>query len=97
MNTICVSPSPLLVVALLCVGVFMQLLGVPVTFWDVDSTVDMDGPSVFEDVALPTGRLVIREYHYLSRNLGGLMRLHSVLRDHSLFHPPTAPFPSHTG
>lgn len=97
MKTVRVTPSTLLVVALLCVGVFMQMLGVPVTFWDLDVTVDVEDPSFLEGFALPTGCLVIREYDYLSRNLGRLMTLRSLLRDHSLFHPPTAPFSSRIG
>lgn len=81
----------------LCFCVFAQMLGVPVTFWDLDATVDVDGPSFLEEFVLPTVRPLVRQSHVLCHNAGGLTTPHSLLRDHSLFHPPTAPFSSRIG
>lgn len=81
----------------LCVFVFMQMLGVPVTFWDLDASVEGDISSFLEGFAIPTDHPLIRPSHVLSCNIGGMSRLRSVLRDHDVFHPPTAPSSSITG
>lgn len=90
MNIVGVTPSTLLVVALLCAGVFMQMLGVPVTLWDVDNVVDVDYLSFLEDLTIPADRLLIAQALFLVRDGSGTARRHSVLHDHSVFHPPTA-------
>lgn len=91
MKAVCLIPSTLLVVALLCVGVFMQMLGVPITLWDVENTVDTDYLSFLEDIAIPADRLLVVRALFLARDGSGTARRHSVLHDHSVFHPPTAP------
>lgn len=85
-----VTPCTALVVTLLCLAVFMQMLGAPVTLWDVGNTIDVDYLSFLEGFAIPADSPLIGQAVFLSRDGGGTSRPHSVLRDYSLFRPPTA-------
>lgn len=76
---------------LLCVGVVMQLLGAPLTLWNVAESFDSADPlttSLFEDVSLPThptnqglepSRIASSDFHSV---------LHGILDETGLFHPP---------
>lgn len=75
----------------LCLSVVMQMLGMTVTFSELDDPVEFDNPSLLEEFAIPVDRLVIGRSQIVWRNGGGMSKLYSVLRDHSLFHPPTVP------
>jgi hypothetical protein len=90
MKHVGVTPCTALVVTLLCLSVFMQMLGAPVTLWDVDNTIDVDYLSFLEGFAIPADSPLIGQAVFLSRDGGGTSRPHSLLRDHSLFRPPTS-------
>lgn len=90
MKHVGVTPCTALVVTLLCLSVFMQMLGAPVTLWDVDNNIDVDYLSFLEGFAIPADSPLIGQAVFLSRDGVGTSRLHSLLRDHSLFRPPAA-------
>ncbi|WP_455376964.1 hypothetical protein [Petrachloros mirabilis] len=85
-----VTLCTMVVVLLLCFGVFMQMLGVPVTLWDVDNAVDVDYLSFLEGLAIPAESPLMGPAQFLSRDRRMAVMVHSLLRDHSVFHPPTA-------
>lgn len=89
-RSIGVTPCTMVVVLLLCLGVFMQMLGAPITLWDVDNTVDIDYLSFLEGLAIPADSPLMGHARFILRNGGMALTPYSVLRDHSIFHPPTA-------
>lgn len=84
-----VTPCTMVVVLLLCLGVFMQMLGVPVTLWAVDNAVDVDYLSFLEGFAIPADSPLMGPAQLLLRDRRMAVVVHSLLRDHSVFHPPT--------
>jgi hypothetical protein len=77
---------------LLCVGVVMQLLGAPLTLWNVAESFDSADPLttlLLEALSLPS--LTTTRGLELSRIASSDFRssLHGVLDETGLFHPPS--------
>jgi hypothetical protein len=75
-------------IGLLCLGVFLQMLGAPVTFWDLVGSDDDFISALLMGLAVLT-----REPHYLPLHSSFLVHLisappYSYLYEHVLFHPP---------
>ncbi len=47
-----IQSSSLLLIGLLCVGILLQILGVPLTFWDLDGSCDLVESSLLEGFAI---------------------------------------------
>jgi zinc transporter ZupT len=63
-----------LIIALLCVGVFLQILGAAVAFWDVDGSDDPFMSSILTSFAVLGVAMITVSYQQL--------------RQDTLFHPP---------
>ena len=75
-------------IGLLCLGVFLQMLGAPVSFWDLDGSEDDFISSLLMGVAVLSS-----DPHYSPVHSSLLIRLisaprYSFLYEHVLFHPP---------
>lgn len=79
---------------MLCLGVFMQMLGVPVTLWDVAESFDIDYLSFLEDFAIHANHPLIDQRQFMLAGSDGTSVLQSLLHDRSLFRPPTLPLVS---
>ncbi len=75
----------------LCLGVFMQMLGVPASLWDVVESFDIDYLSFLEDFAIHTNHPLIEQRQFMLAHGDGTSLLQSLLHDRSLFRPPTIP------
>ena len=74
-------------IGLLCISLLLQILGAPLTFWDLDGSCDLVELSLLVAVAIISGTpvlLPILRSWYLSED--ALMHRHSPL--HVVFHPP---------
>jgi len=85
-----VHPAVFVLIGLLCFGVTMQILGAPVSFWDMDmnETEDLVESSLEEECALPSLGIATsvsryRKFYSLSPPLD-----QGILLAQSLFHPP---------
>jgi hypothetical protein len=78
--------SRLLLIALLCAGVFLQMLGAPISFWDLDGSEDDLVSSLLLGLAIPSAPA------HFSTPLFSLLPPHAsvparyFLDEH--FHPP---------
>lgn len=77
----------LLLIGLLCIGVLLQILGAPLTFWDLEGSCDLVELSLLAAVAIISGAPVLFSIlgsSYLSEE--AFMHRRSPLR--VVFHPP---------
>jgi hypothetical protein len=77
-----------LIIALLCVGVFLQILGAAVAFWDVDGSDDPFMSSILTSFAVLGNESV---FLVLLQCLFGVAMItvsYQQLRQDTLFHPP---------
>ena len=82
------SVARLLFVSALCCGVILQMLGVPVTFWDLDDTADFFSTSLLEGFAVPSnGPMVFPWSRAVFAAIVG-ERLYYSLSPPLVFHPP---------
>lgn len=77
----------LVLIGVLCVGILLQILGVPLTSWDLDGSCDLMELSLLEDVAIISATPVLSPIFgslYVSED--SLAYRCSLL--HVFFHPP---------
>ena len=77
-----------LFIGLICLGVVLQMLGAPISFWDLNGSEDDFISALLMGVAVLSG-----EPHYSPLHSSLLIRLisaprYSFLYEHVLFHPP---------
>lgn len=77
---------------LLCLGVFMQLLGAPITLWDAMDSIEGDYESFEEGFAIPATPFLIERQRIAIVVDDRTPAAHSRLHCLSLFHPPPASF-----
>jgi len=83
-----IRSSFLLLIGLLCIGILLQILGVPLTFWDLDGSSDLVESSLLEGFAIVSNEPVLSpslQSLYLS-NTHSLAYLLSP--QYLFFHPP---------
>ena len=82
------SWNVLLLIGLLCVGTLGQMVGLPVTFWDLDGSSDLVESSLLEGFAIisvkPTLFPIFRSM-YSCETVSVAYRLSA---QHLIFHPP---------
>lgn len=54
-----IRSSSLLLIGLLCVGILLQILGAPLTFWDLDGSCDLVESSLLEGFAIVSDEPVL--------------------------------------
>jgi hypothetical protein len=89
-HTTLTAVSRLLIIALICIGVFLQILGAAVAFWEIDGSDDPFISSILTSLAVLGHESV---FLVLLRCLLGvaLIRVcYQQLRQDTLFHPPLA-------
>ena len=82
-----VATNAYLLIPLLCIGVMLQILGAPLTFWDLDGSCDLIELSLLSAVA------IISAMPVLSPLLGTLYisevsLTYRLSSEHLFFHPP---------
>ncbi len=82
------SLARLLVVSVLCCGVMLQILGVTVTFWDLNGSSDLVASSLLEGFAVLPGDPVLSPI--LPSWVTAIVEedAHRDLREQMVFHPP---------
>jgi hypothetical protein len=83
-----VHPAVFFVIGLLCLCVTMQILGVPVSFWDMNEAKDLVESSLLEGFSLPSLGIAVSVSLYGSLNSPSPPLEHDILLARSLFHPP---------
>jgi len=85
-----VHPAVLVLIGLLCFCVTMQILGAPVSFWDMDmnETEDLVESSLEEECALPSLGIATSVSPHRSLYSPFPPLDQGILLAHSLFHPP---------
>lgn len=79
--------NALLLIGLLCIGVLLQILGAPLTFWDLDGSCDLVELSLLVAVAIISGAPVL--FPILgSWSLSEEAFMHRRSPLHVVFHPP---------
>jgi hypothetical protein len=77
-----------LLAVLLCLGVLMQMLGVPTTLWAPGNTLDLYGASVFTGYAIPPLLTLQSDSLAYARSVDQEETGRESVFDHSLYHPP---------
>ena len=81
-------PAVFVLIGLLCFCLGMQILGAPVSFWDVSETEDLVESSLLEGFSLPALGIAISVSLHTSLYSPSLPLKHDILLAQSLFHPP---------
>ena len=87
--------SVLLLIGLLCVGVLLQILGAPLTFWDLDGSCDLLELSLLLSVAIISATPVLSllcGFLYVSE----ATLAYRLSPQHLFFHPPLPIVCAHT-
>jgi zinc transporter ZupT len=77
-----------LIIALLCVGVFLQILGAAVAFWDVDGSDDPFMSSILTSFAVLGNESVLLVILQSMLCVAMISVSYQQLRQDTLFHPP---------
>jgi hypothetical protein len=83
-----VHPAVFFVIGLLCLCVTMQILGVPVSFWDMNETEDLVESSLLEGFSLPSTAPELSVSRYRKFYSPSPPLKYDILLAQSLFHPP---------
>lgn len=83
-----VHPAVFVLIGLLCFCVTMQILGAPVSFWDMDETEDLVESSLQEGVSLPSTAQELSVSRYRKFYSPSPPLKYDILLAQSLFHPP---------
>lgn len=79
----------LLLIGLLCFCVVMQILGMPISFWDLQDSSDMMKSSLSIGFTIPAPL----ETFFVALGPAGFISVaacgYGILAPHDLFHPPT--------
>jgi hypothetical protein len=81
-------PSVFVLIGLLCFCVTMQILGVPISFWDMNESEDLVESSLLEGFSLPSLGIAISVSLHRSLYSPSPPLEHDILLAQSLFHPP---------
>jgi hypothetical protein len=76
------------VIAILCIGVFLQILGAPVTFWDLNGSDDDFISSLLMGASVQTEAQHISPFHSFLSVVPISGPQYSFLQESFLFHPP---------
>jgi hypothetical protein len=81
-------PAVFFLIGLLCLCIAMQILGAPISLWDIDQSVDLEESSPLEELALPstTPELSLSRYRKFYSPSPPLE--YYILLTQSFFHPP---------
>lgn len=82
----------LFLIGLLCLGVFLQILGVPVTFWDLSDSDDPFTASVQSGFAVLPGEWLLTPFFYCLLACPGVGPSYQHLHQYRLFRPPLPSF-----
>ena len=83
-----VHPAVFVLIGLLCFCVTMQILGAPVSFWDMNETENLVESSLQEECALPSLGIAISVSIHRSLYSPSPPLEYDILLAQSLFHPP---------
>jgi hypothetical protein len=83
-----VHPSVFVLIGLLCLCVTMQILGVPVSFGEMNEAEDLVESSLLEGFSLPSAVPELSVSQYRKFNSPSPPLEHDILLARSLFHPP---------
>lgn len=83
-----VHPAVFFVIGLLCLCVAMEILGAPISLWNIYQSVDLLESSPLEELSLPSTvpELSVSQYRKFYSPSPPLE--HDILLARSLFHPP---------
>ena len=84
----CRSMGTLFITILLCLGILLQILGVPVSFWDLNGSDDPFTTSLMIGFAVLPSRLVESPLLQCIRAFTKTEPSYQRLRQYMLFHPP---------
>jgi hypothetical protein len=80
--------SVFVLIGLLCFCVTMQILGVPISFWDMDETGDLVESSLLEGFSLPSVGTAISVSLHRSLSSPSPPLEYDIMLAQSFFHPP---------
>ena len=75
-------------VGLLCLGVFLQMLGSPLSFWDLNGSDDEFVSSLLVGLAVPSAQPHAMPLHSYLLHRDGSAPAYCLLYENVLFHPP---------
>jgi len=75
-------------IVLLCMGVVLQVLGAPISFWDLDGSDDDFISSLLMGACILSGYLHISPFHSYPSIVPISAAGYSFLHEHFLFRPP---------
>ena len=79
------------VIVFLCIGVVLQMLGAPVSFWDLDGSDDDFISSLLMGACVLSGGPHISAFHSFLSSAPIVAPQYSLLQEKLLFHPPNVP------
>jgi hypothetical protein len=81
-------PSVFFLIGLLCVCVAMQILGAPISLWDIHQSVDLVESSPLEELSLPSAAPELSVSRYRKFYSPSPPLEYDILLAQSFFHPP---------
>jgi hypothetical protein len=75
-------------IGLLCLCVAMQILGAPISLWNIHQSVDLEESSPLEELSLPSAALELSVSQYRKFYSPSPPLEHGILLAQSFFHPP---------
>ncbi|BCA54514.1 hypothetical protein W02_16540 [Nitrospira sp. KM1] len=83
-----VAPFALYLIAFICVVVFMDMIGVPMSLWDLTCPDDLFSLSILEAFAVVADTRVLIPFLYLVGSVMLIKPSYQPIPSRPLFHPP---------
>ena len=83
-----VHPAVFFLIGLLCLCIAMQILGAPISLWDIHQSVDLEESSPLEELALPSTTPELSVSRYRKFYSPSPPFEYDILLAQSLFRPP---------
>jgi hypothetical protein len=83
-----VHPAVFFLIGLLCLCVAMQILGAPISLWDIHQSVDLLESSPLEELSLPSAAPELSVSRYRKFYSPSPPLEYAILLAQSFFHPP---------
>ena len=83
-----VHPAVFFLIGLLCLCVAMQILGAPISLWDIHQSVDLLESSPLEELSLPSAAPELSVSRYRKFYSPSPPLEYAILFAQSFFHPP---------
>jgi hypothetical protein len=81
-------PAVFFLIGLLCLCIAMQILGAPISLWDIHQSVDLAESSPLEELSLPSAAPELSVSRYRKFYAPSPPLEYDILLAQSFFHPP---------